>query len=81
MRKNLLKTLALVNFASFFAGCLYLGGDTLNGKIEDGQFYLSNHGKLTEVSEGVYRYSQLHALSVFALVGLTLIVHFAQKTD
>jgi len=81
MRKNLLRTLALVNFVSFFAGCLYLGGDALNGKIEDGHFYLSNHGKLTEVSEGVYRYSQLHALSVFALVGLFLIVHFAQKTD
>ncbi|MGI4717993.1 MAG: hypothetical protein ACRYF6_06445 [Janthinobacterium lividum] len=81
MKKNLLGTLAVVNFVSFFVGCLYLGGDALNGKIEDGHFYLSDHGKLTEVSKGIYRYSQVHGASVFALIGLTLIVHFAQKTD
>lgn len=81
MIKSLLGALTLVNFFSFLAGYVYFGGDALNGKIEDGRFYLADHGKLTEVSEGIYRYSELHGLSVFLLIGVVMIVHFAQKTD
>jgi hypothetical protein len=79
--KNLFGKLVLLNFVSFFVGAIYLGGDALNGKIENGHFYLANHGKLTEVSEGVYRYSQIHALSVFLLIGVVMIVHFVTKTE
>lgn len=79
--KNFLGYLAMANFICFFAVAIYLGGDALNGKSDNGHFFLSNHGKLTEVSEAVYRYSQLHGLSVFLLIGLVLIVHLAQKTD
>ncbi|MGJ9417692.1 hypothetical protein ACHAC9_08005 [Massilia sp. CMS3.1] len=79
--KKLFGKLVLLNFVSFFVGGIYLGGDALNGKIEDGRFYLANHGQLTEVSEGIYRYSQLHALSVLLLIGVVMIVHFGKKND
>lgn len=79
--KKLLGYLAMANFVCFFAVAIYLGGDALNGKSENGHFYLSSHGRLTEVSETVFRYSLLHGISVFLLIGLVLIVYFAQKKD
>lgn len=77
---NFLGYLATANFICFFVVASYLGGDALGGKNANGHFYLSSHGKLTEVSEAVYRYSQLHGLSVFLFIGLFLIVRRAQKT-
>ena len=56
---------ALVNFGAFVLGSLILGGDALNAPHPDGHFFLSDHGRLTEVSEGVWRYSRVHALSLF----------------
>jgi hypothetical protein len=49
----------------FVAVASLLGGDATNGKIANGHFFLANHGKLTEVSEGVFRYSLWHARSLF----------------
>jgi hypothetical protein len=79
--KKIIGYLAIANFVCFFAGAAYLGGDALNGKSDHGRFFLGSHGKLTEVSEAVYRYSQLHALSVLLLIGLVLIVSLAQKSE
>jgi hypothetical protein len=56
--------LAFFNFAAFFVVALMLGGDALNGKIEDGRYYLANHGRFTEVSSAVWHYSRAHVISV-----------------
>ena len=56
---------AFLNFASFVIIAVHLGGDALNGKVENGRYFLSNHGRLTEVSADVFSYSRWHAESVF----------------
>jgi len=43
---------AAVNFTAFFVAALALGGDAINGKAEGGRYYLSHHGKYTEVVSG-----------------------------
>lgn len=55
--------LALINLFAFGLMAVALGGDALGGKREGGHYYLSNRGRLTEVSAGVYWYSFVHAIS------------------
>ena len=55
----------LANFAAFVAVAIYLGGDALNGTVRDGHYYVSQHGKDTEVSAQTFFYSRAHAQSVF----------------
>ncbi len=56
---------ALLNFAVFWVVAVCLGGDAVNGRIQDGHFYLANHGKYTEVSERVFDYSRWHVYSTW----------------
>ena len=56
---------ALLNFAVFWVVAVRLGGDAVNGRRQDGHFYLASHGKYTEVSERVFTYSRLHTYSVW----------------
>ena len=79
--KNIFGYLAIINFVSFLASTIYLGGDALSGKIENGHFFLSSHGRLTEVNEDVFEYSKCHGLSVFAFIGLFLIIHCFGKAE
>lgn len=64
---------ALVNFFSFIALDLYLGGDALNGRQAAGHYFLANHGRMTEVSRAVFEYSQWHARSLFITHPLALL--------
>jgi hypothetical protein len=57
--------IAFINFAIFWVVALWIGGDAISGKVENGHYYVSNHGKLTEVSHAVWTYSQAHTISVF----------------
>ena len=57
--------LAIINFAAFAVIALSIGGDALNGKQENGHYYVSSHGKLTEVSRSVWLYSAAHSISLF----------------
>ncbi len=52
--------IGVINFLSFIAISLAIGGDALNGKIENGQHYLGAHGQFTAVSLAVYHYSLWH---------------------
>ena len=61
-----LMSVAIFNFLAFLAASAYLGGDALNGKVVDGHYFLSNHGRLTEVTAAVFTYSRWHGLSMFA---------------
>jgi hypothetical protein len=62
--------LAAVNFVVFIGVAMSIGGDALNGSCADGHYYLASHGRLTEVSAGVFHYSEVHAV-------VTLLLHFA----
>ncbi len=54
-----------LNFASFFIIALFIGGDAVGNPPEDGRYYVSEHGRRTEVSRSVYDYSLFHAHSVW----------------
>ena len=56
---------AMVNFTVFWIAGVLLGGDAIGSKIHNGRYYLSSHGKYTEVSHGVWVYSKIHAISVW----------------
>ena len=67
MTRNVMRitfAVAVVNFLAFVFVTTQIGGDALNGHSDHGRYYLSDHGKLTEVSKAVYVYSLCHALSL-----------------
>jgi hypothetical protein len=66
--------LAIVNFATFIAAAMALGGDAINGTSRDGLYYLAQHGVYTEVSHSVFRYSLVHTLSMFVTHPLAIAV-------
>ena len=68
--------IAFVNFIAFWLIAVYLGGDAVNGKIADGHFYLSSHGKLTEVSEALWNYSRWHVYSTWVTHSLAFLAAF-----
>jgi hypothetical protein len=68
MRKlvlNGLVILGVANFLIFAAIAIAIGGDAYNGKIENGHFFLGNHGRFTEVSQATFNYSLAHVRSLF----------------
>jgi hypothetical protein len=65
--------LGIANFAVFFILALYLGGDAINGSVIDGRYFLSSHGRLTEVTQGVFTYSQGHTRSLFVTHPLAML--------
>src|SRR5262245_61836761 len=44
------------NVVIFFTVSLAIGGDAVAGRIEGGRYYVSSHGRLTEVSPEVWEY-------------------------
>jgi hypothetical protein len=57
--------LGMLNFLTFVAVDATIGGDALNGKTENGHYFVMDHGHYTEVSHGLWVYSAIHAGSVF----------------
>lgn len=55
----------VLNFAAFWIGAVYLGGNALNGSVQDGRYLLMNHGALKQVTRQVFEYSRWHALSLW----------------
>jgi hypothetical protein len=68
--------IGIANFLAFFVMAVYLGGDAVNGKVTADHFYLMSHGRYTEVSESIYRYSLWHARSVWVTHPLALIAGY-----
>jgi hypothetical protein len=65
-----IRYLAIISFAAFVFTAICLGGDALNGHTESGRYFLSWHGRSTEVSSTVFNYSRFHALASIALMVL-----------
>jgi len=51
-----------------------IGGSAWSGGEEDGRYYLSNHGQLTEVSYLTYEYSRWHTFFVMFSMPLAVVV-------
>ena len=74
------KTIGLVllvfgflNFALFVIGSLILGGDAVNGKVDDGQYFLGGKSVSVEVSKAIWIYSYIHVVSVWITHPLAMI--------
>ena len=70
----------VVNFVLFGVISVIIGGDALNGRVEDGHFYLGGGGEDVEVHCFVFVYSKLHAIitiSLFPLAMLASLVYWA----
>jgi hypothetical protein len=66
----------IVNFFAFAIIAACLGGDAVNGRSVGGHYFLSSHGKKTEVSEAVFNYSRIHVYSVWITHPLALLSGF-----
>ena len=71
--------IGVVNFLLFVLISVLIGGDAMNGKIENGHYYLGNHGHLREVSALLFRYSQLHFYSLFVTLPLLAFASVAYR--
>ena len=60
-----LVVIGVLNFASFWIIAVVIGGDAVSNAPVDGRYYVSEHGRRTEVSRSVYDYSLFHARSVW----------------
>ncbi len=67
---------AFVNLFSCFVIDMAVGGDALNGRIQNGDYLISNHGRLTKVSPAFWHYSRAHHLSLFITHPLGLLSLF-----
>jgi hypothetical protein len=65
--------LAVVNFAVYFVISVQIGGDAVRGTFEAGRYYLSAHGRLTEVPRWVWLYSWAHSISVWVTFPLGML--------
>ena len=73
--------LAWLNFAAFIFISLWIGGDAVSGRIEDGKYYVRNRHQYTEVSRQVFLYSKYHVYLVWILhpIGLLSLAYVAFK--
>lgn len=75
--------LGLLNFLIFVTVACYLGGDALNGKVEEGRYYLfgvravAGRKVYTEVSAPVFLYSKWHAYSVLISWPFVMVAAYA----
>ncbi|MCI0638747.1 MAG: hypothetical protein L0Y72_03145 [Gemmataceae bacterium] len=71
---TLLAIMAVLFLCHFVSHVFVLNGDALRGKVEQDRYYLGSRGQYTEVSEGVYRYSQCLGLALIVVFPWCLVV-------
>ena len=70
---QVLLILGIVNFLSFVLVSLAIGGSASSGRIIDGRYYVAVSTHYTEVSRGVWWYSETHAISNFVTFPLMVV--------
>ena len=60
---NITAVLAWVNFIAFWLVAVYLGGDALNGHVQEQHYFICAHGSCHEVTQTLWNYSYWHAIS------------------
>ena len=72
----LILSLPILNIGAYVVVATFLGGDAINGRIENGRYFLGAHGKYTEVSRTTFNYSRIHTYSVWATCALYALAIF-----
>lgn len=62
----------IINFLIFNSVRRFAGGAAENGKIEDGRFYVGDHGNYTEVSKEFFDYSRIHGVWTYRVFVATV---------
>ena len=75
--------LCILNFVGFGVGSIMIGGSAANGFKEDGRYFVSEHGKDTEVPKHIWNYSLWHSRSLLVThpLAMILIVILGAKWD
>lgn len=66
--------LCVANFAVFAALSISTGGSAANGRVENGRYFVSDHGRETEVSKQFWEYSLWHSRSLFLTHPLAMVL-------
>ena len=58
-----------------------IGGDAVEGKSENGKYFVGHRGIFTEVSHGVYQFSRFHSYSIWVThpLGILLAIVFLRQ--
>jgi hypothetical protein len=75
--------LCVCNFVAFGVGSLIIGGSSANGYKKEGRFFVSEHGKDTEVTEQTWNYSLWHSRSLILThpLAMALLLILGAKWD
>ena len=65
--------LAFLNFWAFMLITTWMGGSAGNGKIEDGHYFLGEHGHYSEVSQTLFQRMRLYEYAMFTTHGLGML--------
>jgi hypothetical protein len=70
---------ALANFVVYVAIASSLGGDAINGYIQNGHYYLAMKGRAVEVSRAVFMYSRWHTVVLLIHITLAVVLHMLSR--
>jgi hypothetical protein len=56
---------------------IFIGGTSVNGKAVNGQYFLGDSGQFQQVSESVYRYSQIHGYISLGMLIVAAVLAYA----
>lgn len=62
---NIVIVIGILDFILLFLSSIIIGGDAVNGYIQDNTFYVGSHGEYTKVSKLIWYISYYHVISVF----------------
>ncbi len=74
MTIGLFTIIAIPNFLLFMIITQNQGGSALNGKVENGHYYLGEHGQYTEVSQAVYSLNRVYEIITLSAFGVTFLI-------
>jgi hypothetical protein len=66
---QVLAIIAVINFATYIIVDMRIGGDAMNGYIQNGSYYLGSHGRYTVVTKTIWTYSYYHTIAVWITHG------------
>jgi hypothetical protein len=68
---------AVITFAAFIVVDFSMGGSALAGKVENGHFYVADHGKYSQVSERAWMFNRSCEEVMWSVFPLSVIGYVA----
>lgn len=65
--------MAVYGVVTFVAETQRLGGDALNGYVQDGHYYVADHGRYTEVTPEQWELSRAHTIRMLVMQPLAVV--------